>query len=255
MGKIFGKRRTFKKFPEKIQMKYPVSAIFVPHDRLSRCTEILTTVFHSIEIPRHIILMGQNHSMIGERYAIRNNGQWQTPTGTIRIDQKLAALIMEHSPILRADESAFTNDPTFNVQFPYLPSKDVDIIPILISSEARLERCQEISHGLTTTLKTFLEPVLFIVSANLSHFENPKTAIQKDNLMIEKIKILDEKGLYPIIQNENIATCATLPLMILLPMLKSLGFTHAEMIKQTTSCDKTNDLRSVTGYAGFIFYQ
>ena len=61
---------------------------------------------------------------------------------------------------------------------------------------------------------------------------------------------MDPKGLYEIVQNENISMCGFQSTTSALIASKELGAQEATLIKYQTSGDTTGDYFEVVGYAG-----
>jgi len=70
------------------------------------------------------------------------------------------------------------------------------------------------------------------------------------SLKQDKILELDAKGLYDVVNRENISMCGFQPTTSAVVASKELGAKRAELIKYQTSGDITGDYHEVVGYAG-----
>ncbi|MBI3018768.1 MAG: AmmeMemoRadiSam system protein B [Deltaproteobacteria bacterium] len=149
-------------------------AITVPHGNTALVGKKMAEIYASIEIPNHVILLGQNHTERGEKFAIYSRGAWQTPLGEVKINEELAVLWMENTPSLRHDELAFFQDPTLEVQLPFLQvlSPKTQIVPLTVMPTTQ-ERCQSLGQGLAKTVQQYPEPILIIISANTDPSDLP----------------------------------------------------------------------------------
>ena len=149
-------------------------AMTVPHGNMALVGKKMAESYASVEIPSHVILLGQNHTERGEKFALYSKGAWQTPLGEVKINEELAALWMENCPELRHDELAHFQDPTLEVQLPFLQvlSPKTQIVPLTIMPTTA-QRCQSLGQGLAKTIHQYQEPILIVVSANTTHFEKP----------------------------------------------------------------------------------
>jgi hypothetical protein len=88
----------------------------------------------------------------------------------------------------------------------------------------------------------------------MTHYESQDVARSQDQLAIDQILALDDKGLYETVARHNISMCGVIPTTIVLAACKALGATQAELVQYATSGDVTGDYAQVVGYAGFIVY-
>jgi len=77
--------------------------------------------------------------------------------------------------------------------------------------------------------------------------------VMADFLAIERIRALDARGLYDVVQEEDISMCGLAPAVSMLTALRLLGARQAELVRYATSGDLTGDRSEVVGYAGMIF--
>ena len=151
-----------------------VKAATIPHGNIALVGKKMAEIYASIEIPNHVILLGQNHTERGEKFAIYSKGVWQTPLGEVKINEELACLLMENMPFLRHNELAFFQDPTLEVQLPFLQvlSPKTQIVPLTVMPITP-QRCQSLGQGLAKTIQQYQEPILIIVSANTDPSDLP----------------------------------------------------------------------------------
>ena len=165
--------------------KKRVKTMIIPHGPYALVGKKMAEIYASIEIPNHVILLGQNHTERGEKFAIYSKGAWQTPLGDVKINEELASLLMENIPFLRHDELSFFQDPTLEVHLPFLKllSPKTQIVPITILPTSPAERHQRLNQGLTKTIQQYQEPILIIVSANT----DPSDLPCGENLLLQQI--------------------------------------------------------------------
>jgi len=92
--------------------------------------------------------------------------------------------------------------------------------------------------------------ILIVASTDMSHYVSQETAKEKDFLAIDKILELDPRGLFDIVQQENISMCGFQPTTSALIASRELGAKKADLIKYQTSGDASGDYSRVVGYAG-----
>jgi len=230
--------------------KRPAKGIWVPHDRYELCAPLLAKIFARIELPPVVILLGPNHTDMGESIAIVSHGSWLTPLGEIQINQAFAEQLMERCPLLREDELAHLKEHAIEAQLPFLQylSPQCQIVPILFK-EISHERCQQLANAIYQTMtrdtRVHEKPALIIATSHLSHFEDPATTQQQEALALEKIKELDSVGLCAIVKKNEASMCGLAPIAILLDVMKNMG------VAQPSFMRNNND--SAVGYIGALF--
>jgi hypothetical protein len=96
------------------------------------------------------------------------------------------------------------------------------------------------------------EPVLLIASSDMNHYENDIITRAKDQKAIERILVMDAKGLFDVVMNENISMCGFGPTVAMLTAAGRLGATGTELVRYATSGDVSGDRERVVGYAGIL---
>jgi AmmeMemoRadiSam system protein B len=86
----------------------------------------------------------------------------------------------------------------------------------------------------------------------MNHYENDAVTRQKDFKAIERILVMDTRGLFDVVMNEHISMCGFGPTIAMLTAAKRLGATGTELIKYATSGDVSGDRQLVVGYAGIV---
>ena len=86
----------------------------------------------------------------------------------------------------------------------------------------------------------------------MNHYENDAVTRQKDHKAIERILVMDPRGLFDVVMNENISMCGFGPTVAMLTAARRLGASRTDLIKYATSGDVSGDRARVVGYAGII---
>ena len=76
--------------------------------------------------------------------------------------------------------------------------------------------------------------------------------MKKDQRAIDAVLALDPKGLWRVVDEENISMCGFIPTTTMLIAAKKLGATNARLIKHATSGDVNGDYSHVVGYAAIL---
>jgi AmmeMemoRadiSam system protein B len=200
--------------------------------------------------PEVFVLLGPNHTGAGEAVSVWSEGAWETPLGRANVDVDLAKEIISNSRYARPDKLAHYEEHSIEVQIPFLQYlfKDVSIVPIAI-----MYQVPEISEDLATSIfkasSKLGRDVVVIASTDLTHYEPHERAVEKDKIVLDKIKSLDPVGLFDVVLRKNISMCGVAPVMTLLYYAKLSGSSGAEVLKYGTSGDVSGDKSLVVGYS------
>jgi len=210
--------------------------IMVPHAGLIYSGAVAGAVFSSIEMPRTFVMMGPNHTGLGSRIAVMDDGEWEVPTGKLRVDAR--AHTFEHS---------------LEVQIPFIVhfSPDIAIVPIALLS-ATYDQCIELAEAVAKAVQSVDYQVTVLASSDMSHYVPDRVARQKDKAALDRMLALDPRGLFETVVRERISMCGYLPATVMMIASKLLGATSARLAYYMTSGDVSGDYESVVGYAGVV---
>lgn len=242
-----------KEFIDEQAPKEEVLGLISPHAGYIYSGPVAGAVISRIEFKDTFVIMGPNHTGLGQPCSIMTEGTWKTPLGEVEIDAELAKKILEASPSLEEDHVAHLEEHSIEVQLPFLQyfKKDVKIVPIALAHESGTTY-KEIGKGIAEAIKDLNRQAVVMASSDMTHYEPQESANRKDNLAIEAIVELNEDELLKRVGEFHITMCGYAPTVSLLSACKELGARRAELVRYQTSGDITGDYRSVVGYAGII---
>ncbi|MBS3137380.1 AmmeMemoRadiSam system protein B [Candidatus Woesearchaeota archaeon] len=203
---------------------------------------------------KKFILIGPNHTAYLNNAAIDENNFWQTPLGRIKVlnyeknhenkSSDVHKLFDDKLFILSSIPHEQEHD--LEVQAPflqYLFNGSIEILPIIIG-DLDLKQLEKASDRL---LNLYDDDTLFIISTDLSHYQQQQQANRLDKNTIEVINSLSFDRF------EEIDACGKNPLLIAMFLCKKLK-TRPLMLKYTTSGDITKDYsKGVVGYVSMVF--
>lgn len=224
-----------------------------PHAGLMYSGSVAGAVYSAIDFPETFVLIGPNHTGLGARVSLMESGEWEIPTGTFQVDEKIAHRIAMNVPLVTKDAKAHMFEHSLEVQLPFIAyfSQQVKIVPIAILS-ASVEDCKKLGEGIAKAVKTAGYRVVLIASSDMSHYVSDTIARQKDRKAIDRILELDPEGLFHTVVKERISMCGYMPVTTLLFAAKALGAESARLVKYATSADVSGDYDHVVGYAGIV---
>jgi len=227
--------------------------IVAPHAGLIYSGPVAGAVYSSIDFPATFILLGPNHTGLGAQISLMESGEWEIPTGTVLIDDKISYRIAKNVPEVTKDAHAHLFEHCLEVQLPFILyfSKRVKIVPIVILS-ATIDACKALGKGIAGAVREAGYPVVVAASSDMSHYVQDDIARQKDKKAIDRIVSLDPEGLYEIVLREKISMCGYLPVTAMLFAVKALGAQSARLVRYATSAEISGDYDHVVGYAGIV---
>lgn len=239
---------------DKKAAKEKVIGMVSPHAGLLYSGAVAGAVYSAIDFPETFVLVGPNHTGLGPRISLMEAGEWEMPTGTFLIDEKISYKIALSVPIVTKDSKAHMFEHSLEMQLPFISyfSRKVRIVPIAILS-ASVEECRQLGEGIAKAVKNAGYPVVIVASSDMSHYVPENVARQKDKKAIDRMLSLDPEGLYETVVKEKISMCGYLPATTVLFAAKALGARSARLVKYTTSAEVSGDYDQVVGYAGIVF--
>ena len=232
-----------------------VKALMSPHAGLMYSGAVAGSVYASIEPPATFVLLGPNHTGLGNPVAMMPEGQWEIPTANVQIDSALAHAIAARTGIVTQDSEAHAHEHSLEVQLPFIASvaPQAKIVPITIM-QAAPDELIALGEAIADAVMAVEYPVVIAASSDMSHFISHERAMELDRLAIDRVLELDPAGLLSVVRNEGISMCGVLPAVAMLAAAKKLGAKQATLTGYATSGEVSGDMDSVVGYAGVIIY-
>ncbi|MBI5588158.1 MAG: AmmeMemoRadiSam system protein B [Deltaproteobacteria bacterium] len=228
-------------------------AIVAPHAGYMYSGAVAGEVYSSVVIPDDIILIGPNHTGMGKKVSVMSEGEWDTPLGRLKVNSKLAELILGGSRLFSSDIEAHLEEHSLEVQLPFIHelNKNASIVPITVMT-ASANDCAELGRALAGAISSYAKEVLIVVSSDMNHFESDKKTRVKDIAAIEAVLKLDAGRLLEVTSSRDITMCGVLPAAIAIEAARALGATEARLIRYSTSGETSGDFDHVVGYAGIV---
>lgn len=253
-------RKQIELFSEKkksVKAQKEVIGCLLPHAGYVYSGAVAYAVVSQIEVKDNLIILGPNHTGMGEPFSVMGEGSWQMPFGRITINSVLAKKLLDASRLLKSDSIAHQFEHSIEVELPFLQyvKQDFSFVPIVIASQD-FKSYQQLGLEIASALKEMRleKDTLIIASSDMTHYEEAAAAKKKDSQAIEAMLALDEFKLWSRIHELDITMCGYAPAMVMLSCSKALGAKKGELITYQNSGDATGDYSSVVGYAGIIIY-
>ena len=230
--------------------KVSALGVVVPHAGYVYSGAVAGAVFGRVDVPRRVIVLGPNHTGLGDAVALWPGGAWRTPLGEVPVDAELTAALAR-IPGVSPDVLAHRREHALEVQVPFLQRARRDVsLAALCLSHLPFEDCEAL--GLEVARAASAAGALVVASSDMSHYLPAERARELDGRALERLLALDAPGLYEVVHRERITMCGIIPATVMLVAARALGAAGAELVRYAHSGEVTGDDRSVVGYAGVI---
>lgn len=237
--------------PPKDQRKF--ISLIVPHAAYIYSGPIAANSYYyaSSYKPDLVVLIGPNHYGIGSGVATMK-GIWETPLGSIEVDDEAVDIVVKESGIIDIDFYAHSRDHCLEVQLPMLQfiyDHKFKILPIILWMQDR-ETAEDIGKALAVIAKQ--KNTLLIASSDFTHYEPNEVAHKKDKELIKCIEELDLLKYYTVLERLDVTACGYGAMASVMYASKLLGASKGELIRYATSGDISGNKDSVVGYASMM---
>jgi AmmeMemoRadiSam system protein B len=227
-------------------------AVFAPHAGYIYSGKIAGDIYKQIVPPQSAFVLCPNHSGKGPRISVWGRGQWETPLGSVPVDEELAnQFILSARGEARLDREAHLLEHAIEVQVPFLLAinPNIRIVPITLGP-LRMDSVDVVAQALAETLKKIPDKkILIVASTDMSHFLSGDQAKACDEPALKAIERMDAAGLYQTVVEKDISMCGFIPTTAAMLAAKALGAKESKLVSYGNSGDASGDYRRVVAYA------
>ncbi len=228
----------------------PAKGVVAPHAGYVFSGAIAGAVYARVEVPQRVVVIGPNHTGMGEPAALWPGGAWLLPFGRVPIDEGLTATLTA-SPLVQQDSEAHLREHSLEVQLPFLVRARPEVaVAALCLGPLRYSECEAL--GRLVGKAAAAADALIVASSDMSHYISAESAREKDHLAIERILALDPAGLFDVVRREGITMCGIIPATVMLVAALEMGATRAELVRYANSGEVNGDMSQVVAYAGIV---
>ena len=204
-----------------------------------------------------VVLIGPDHrgAAFGQ-IASLNVDAWRTPLGDIPVNLDFLQALQAEIKLKLLSTDA---EHSLEIELPFLQMtlKEFKLVPLMMGDQSP-STCRQLATALVNTINTNqFGSTLLVASSDLSHFFDDDTARKLDKNTIQFMLDMDGDGLAQHAESgrrhsEPLA-CGSGPVATTIHAAKSLGATHAYLLKYATSAEVHPDKTRVVGYAAVAF--
>ncbi|RMG09438.1 MAG: AmmeMemoRadiSam system protein B [Planctomycetota bacterium] len=230
----------------------PARAVVVPHAGYIYSLGIAAETYARARIPSTAVVLCPNHTVPPPIISLWPSGAWQTPLGSVPVDEALAADILAECPFVEAEASAHLREHAIELQLPILQTLRPDVrVVALVVAHPSYETLAALGEGIARAVARHGDTLL-VASTDMTHQEPAERARAKDALALERLLALDARGLLEVCERERITMCGVRPTTAVVVAAKALGAQRAELVRYGNSGETNGDFDRVVGYAGVV---
>lgn len=220
-------------------------AIIAPHAGYIYSGPIAASVYARLTPAREtisrVVLLGPSHRVPLRGLAASSMTSFATPLGKIPLDRQAIDEIISLPQVTVMDQ-AHAEEHSLEVQLPFLQEVlgDFSVIPLVVG-DATPEQVGEVLEKLWGG-----EESLIVISSDLSHYQDYKTAQEMDHITSEAIENLRPEN----IRYEQ--ACGRIPVNGLLHLARARGM-QAQTVDLRNSGDTAGPRNQVVGYGAYVF--
>lgn len=249
--------RYLKKVPEQT-VDGDIFAVIVPHAGYIYSGEIAAYAYKLLKGKKFdtIILIGSSHRVGFEGISVYNKGYFETPLGSVKIDEDVANYLIKKSKHIFFDERAHRHEHSLEVQVPFLQVifQDFKIVPILFGYQDE-KMHNVLKSAIVDLLKTSKKRILLIASTDMSHYHSWDVANRIDRRTLDLISNFDIDNLWENIKTERSELCGASAVITVMMVAKELGIDGIKILKYANSGDTAGDKSRVVGYTSIAIYK
>ncbi|HPI91750.1 MAG TPA: AmmeMemoRadiSam system protein B [Deltaproteobacteria bacterium] len=200
-----------------------------------------------------VVVISPSHRAYFPFVSVWPKGSYETPLGTIEVDEELCAGLLESADI-QDDTRPHGSEHALEIQLPFLQNvlKPFRLCPLIMGRQD-LPLCENLAEALHLHIKD-PDNTLIVASSDLSHFHSSALAEKMDKNVAGHIEAFDVPGLSADLENSYSEACGGGPIMAALLYCGHIGRTSAQVLRYAHSGHVTGDNSSVVGYLAAVVF-
>jgi hypothetical protein len=195
-----------------------------------------------------VVLVGPSHRVAFDGVAVYARGAFETPLGTIPIDDEVAGALLEDEDELLDDPRPHRDEHSLEMQLPFIQYfvRGLKIVPCLMGTQGRLE-VEKLSAALGRVLAG--RRAVLVASSDLSHYHPAPVANERDALVVADVSRFDDAGLMKRLERSWDCACGGGAIVAVMKAARALGADTATVLRYADSGDAgEHDKSRVVGY-------
>jgi len=201
---------------------------------------------------KNVIILSPSHREYFPGISIYDGDAFETPLGTIPINNDFADRIINGSRAIFKSTKGHKEEHAIEVQLPFLQTvlKDFNIIPVVLGDQGK-SFVDELAAKLSEVLD---EDTLIVASSDLSHYHSKYEANQLDSIVEKRVADFDFDGLQNDLENKVCEACGGGPVVAMMKAAFRVNKRNSIILNRSDSGDTSGDNSEVVGYLSAAVY-
>ena len=218
-----------------------------------------------LEISTHkgiesVIILGTNHTGMGSPTSLFPKGEWQTPLGSLEIDETLHDTFTHNVQELKTDIGfsiepyAHLEEHSIDNQLPFLQysiENDFKILPIAMGDHS-LSTCLALANVISRIISSSNKKIIIVASSDFTHYLSPHEAEKRDQPVIKHLLDFDLDLAVKTKKSLNASICGFGPIVTLFAIAKEQKMTNCEVLTYGHSGQTCSSSSQVVAYSSMI---
>lgn len=199
------------------------------------------------------VVLAPSHRSRFNGAALMTAGTYETPLGSVPVDESLAAELAGREGFGQLRE-AHDQEHSLEVQVPFLQRviPGFSLVPVIVGT-VDPAACALIGQGVAEVLAKETRPWIIVVSTDLSHYHSYETARAMDGDFIEALKTNDPAAVARVLASGKAEACGHGPVLAGMTACRALGADRVEILNYANSGDTAGSRDQVVGYLAAAF--
>lgn len=231
-----------------------ILALLAPHAGYVYSGQVAAHAYRLVQAKDYktVVIIGPTHRYGFEGCSIYPKGAYQTPIGTVSVDDALASELMKVSGFEYVPE-AHRLEHSIEVQIPFIQKvlPQAKIVPVVMGFQSR-RTIVTLAHALSVVLPG--KKALVIASTDLSHRLPKQKATETDSGTISLIQSFETDSLIKKLERGENIMCGGGPVVSALIYTQGFGDPGVKVLQRADSSDAGAPQTQVVGYVAAALY-
>ncbi|MBN2103925.1 AmmeMemoRadiSam system protein B [bacterium] len=254
--------REFLNRAEEVEIDGKIVGLWAPHAGYVYSGQVAANAYRAVEglTFDDVIIIAPSHRIYLNGASIPNWDAYQTPLGTVTVDQNLCRTIRKSSPQVQSVEAAHRQEHAVEVQLPFLQTvlPGVPIVPVVVG-QMEIKDCRALARTIVQAAGD--KKVLFIASSDMSHYPNYQDACSVDAEMLGAVQSMDPVQVFDKdrqlmqqgVPNLSCTLCGLTALNLVMLVSQYIDADVVRLMPYANSGDISGDHSRVVGYGAALF--
>lgn len=197
-----------------------------------------------------VVLVGPSHRSIFDGIAVYGSGCFETPLGSVPVDEALASALVAQHPCIRDLPGPHRDEHSLEMQLPFLQCliANLRILPVLMGGQSR-EDVEVLAQALAQAVASAPSHVLIVASSDLSHYHPAHEANRLDMPVVDDVRRFEPDALMHRLETSAEHACGGGPIVSVMTAARLLGAERSLILRYADSGDAgEHDKSRVVGY-------